>query len=224
MTQHLLIDADDTLWENNIYFERTIASFIAFLAHSTLSPAEVREVLNEVERAGGYGTASFARNLEATYRRLAEREARQEDIAYVHELAHAIRQHPIELLEGVRETLDYLAPRHDLILVTKGDMDEQRLKIEASGLEHFFQRALILAEKDAAAYRQIRDELALDADQTWMIGNSPRSDINPALAAGLNAVFIPHPHTWSLEHEEVVPVEGRSLLTLERFTDLRQRF
>ena len=93
-------------------------------------------------------------------------------------------------------------------------MDEQRLKIEASGLEHFFQRALILAEKDAAAYRQIRDELALDADQTWMIGNSPRSDINPALAAGLNAVFIPHPHTWSLEHEEVVPVEGRSLLTL----------
>lgn len=224
MTQHLLIDADDTLWENNIYFERTIASFIAFLAHSTLSPAEVREVLNEVERAGGYGTASFARNLEATYRRLAEREARQEDIAHVHELAHAIRQHPIELLEGVRETLDYLAPRHDLILVTKGDMDEQRLKIEASGLEHFFQRALILAEKDAAAYRQIRDELALDADQTWMIGNSPRSDINPALAAGLNAVFIPHPHTWSLEHEEVVPVEGRSLLTLERFTDLRQRF
>ena len=224
MTQHLLIDADDTLWENNIYFERTIASFIAFLAHSTLSPAEVREVLNEVERAGGYGTASFARNLEATYRRLAEREARQEDIAYVHELAHAIRQHPIELLEGVRETLDYLAPRHDLILVTKGDMDEQWLKIEASGLEHFFQRALILAEKDAAAYRQIRDELALDADQTWMIGNSPRSDINPALAAGLNAVFIPHPHTWSLEHEEVVPVEGRSLLTLERFTDLRQHF
>ena len=224
MRQHLLIDADDTLWENNIYFERTIASFIEFLAHSTLAPAEVRQVLNEVERTGGYGTATFARNLETTYRRLAECEARPEDIAHVHELAHAIRKHPIELLAGVRETLEYLSPRHDLILVTKGDLDEQRLKIEASGLERFFRRAVILAEKDTAAYRQLRDELVLDADQTWMIGNSPRSDINPALAAGLNAVFIPHPHTWSLEHEEVVPVDGRTLVTIERFTNLRALF
>lgn len=224
MRQHLLIDADDTLWENNIYFERTIASFIDFLAHSTLSPQEVRHVLNEVERTGGYGTASFARNLEITYRRLAEREASPDDIGYVHELARAIRRHPIELLPGVRDTLAYLAARHDLALVTKGDPDEQRLKIEASGLENFFGRAVILGEKDVAAYHHLREELRLDLDNAWMIGNSPRSDINPALAAGLNAVFVPHPHTWSLEHEEVLPVEGRTLLIIERFADLTQHF
>lgn len=224
MRQYLLIDADDTLWENNIYFERTIAEFISFLAHSTLSADEVRRVLNEVEQTGGYGTASFARNLEVTYRRLAEREVSPADVAHVHELALGIRRHPIEMLPGVRETLEYLRPRHDLALVTKGDMDEQRLKIEASGLEPFFARTVIVAEKDMAMYQRLVVELELDAERAWMVGNSPRSDINPALAAGLHAVFVPHPHTWVIEHEEIAPVAGRSLLTVTRFADLQQYF
>lgn len=224
MRQYLLIDADDTLWENNIYFERTIAEFIAFLAHSTLSADEVRRVLNEVERTGGYGTASFARNLEVTYRRLVEREVSPEDVAHVHELALAIRRHPIEMLPGVQETLAYLRPRHDLALVTKGDVDEQRLKIEASGLEPYFARTVIVAEKDTAMYQRLIGELELEVERAWMVGNSPRSDINPALAAGLHAVFVPHPHTWVIEHEEIAPVAGRSLLTIQRFADLQQHF
>ena len=224
MRQYLLIDADDTLWENNIYFERTIAEFIAFLAHSTLSADEVRRVLNEVERTGGYGTASFARNLEVTYRRLVEREVSPEDVAHVHELALAIRRHPLEMLPGVQETLAYLRPRHDLALVTKGDVDEQRLKIEASGLEPYFARTVIVAEKDTAMYQRLIGELELEVERAWMVGNSPRSDINPALAAGLHAVFVPHPHTWVIEHEEIAPVAGRSLLTIQRFADLQQHF
>lgn len=222
--QYLLIDADDTLWENNIYFERTIADFISFLAHSTLAPDEVRLVLNEVERTGGYGTASFARNLEVTYRRLVEREVSPSDVAHVHELALAIRRHPIEMLPGVEETLAYLWPRHDLALVTKGDMDEQRMKIEASGLESYFGRTVIVTEKDAATYQRLIRELELDAERAWMVGNSPRSDINPALAAGLHAVFVPHPHTWVIEHEEIARVAGRTLLTLQRFTELQEHF
>lgn len=222
--QHLLIDGDDTLWENNVYFERTIVAFIAFLDHSTLAPAEVRLVLDEIERTAGYGTAAFARSLEATYRRLCEREVTEGDVAQVHAFANEIRAHPMELLAGVAETLTYLAPRHDLVLVTKGDADEQRLKIEASGLEPLFRRAVIVPEKDVATYQELIHELELTPDQAWMIGNSPKSDINPALAAGLNAIFVPHANTWRLEEQELQPVEGRQLVRVERFAGLQELF
>ncbi len=79
-------------------------------------------------------------------------------------------------------------------------------------------------EKNVATYEEIVRRLGLDANMTWMIGNSPRSDINPALAAGLRAVFVPHPHTWHMEHEEVTPVDDGRLLTLSRFAELRNYF
>lgn len=222
--QHLLIDGDDTLWENNIFFERAIAAFIAFLDHSTLTHAEVRAVIDEIEKTAGYGSANFARSLEAAYHHLVEREVSADDLARVHGFAEAIRQHPMEMLVGVEETLAYLAPRHELILLTKGDVDEQQMKIDASGLVGYFRRTIIVAEKDVATYHSLVAELTVTPDDGWMIGNSPRSDINPALAVGLNAVFVPHPHTWRLEHEELQPIDGRQLLTLERFADLKDHF
>ena len=224
MPYHLLIDADDTLWENNIYFERATHAFIEFLNHSSLTPAEVQAVLDEVERLMGYGSTNFTRSLIETYHRLAEKEVSDEDIRRIRQFGEQIRLHPIELLEGVQETLDYLFARHHLILLTKGDAEEQKLKVERSGIEHFFKQVLVVHEKEVATYRHILDQFQLPAKETWMIGNSPRSDINPALAAGLNAVFIPHPHTWHLEHEEVTPTGNGQLLTLSRFADLRKHF
>ena len=224
MRYQLLIDADDTLWENNIYFERAIHAFIAFLDHSRLTAQEVRAVLDEMERLMGYGSVNFTRSLVETYRRLAERDVQDEDVQQVRQFGEQIRTHPLELLDGVRETLDYLAPRHDLVLLTKGDAEEQKLKVERSGIEHFFRRVVIVPEKDVATYHTILEELKIDPRHTWMIGNSPRSDINPALAAGLNAVFIPHPHTWHLEHEEVQNGGEGRLLTLSAFSELRIHF
>jgi putative hydrolase of the HAD superfamily len=224
MRYHLLIDADDTLWENNIYFERATHAFIEFLDHSSLTTAEVRAVLDEVERLMGYGSKNFTRSLIETYRRLAERDVRDEDIQQIRQFGEQIRLHPIELLDGVKETLDYLSARHNLILLTKGDLEEQKLKVERSGVEHFFKQVLVVHEKDADTYQQILSQLQLNPNDTWMIGNSPRSDINPTLAAGLKAVFIPHPHTWHLEHEEVSPTDDGRLLTLSRFADLRTHF
>lgn len=221
----LLIDGDDTLWENNIYFEHAIEDFIALVAHSTLAPAEVRGVLDEIERASkAYGAANFARNLEATFRRLAEREVTDEDLAQVRSFADHIRTHPLELLPAVEATLAYLAPRHALALLTKGDYDEQQMKIDASGLAPYFERTLIVPEKDEAAYRHIAEEMALEPSHSWMIGNSPRSDINPALAAGFNAVYVPHPHTWVLERAEIHPNGHGTLITLAAFAELRQHF
>jgi len=220
MHYHLLIDADDTLWENNIYFEQAIHAFIGFLDHSSLTPAEVRAVLDEVEKLMGYGSANFTRSLVETYRRLAEKDLQDEDIQQIRQFGEQIRSHPLQLLDGVKETLDYLSPRHDLILLTKGDIEEQKLKVERSGIEECFKQVIIVQEKDVATYHRVTMELQFDPKDTWMIGNSPRSDINPALAAGLNAVYIPHPHTWHLEHEKVQNTREGHLLTLSVFADL----
>jgi putative hydrolase of the HAD superfamily len=220
----LIMDADDTLWENNIYFEQAIHSFVTFLDHSQLSREEVRAVLDEVERPMGYGSVNFTKSLVETYRRLAEKNLREEDIEQVRRFGEQIRSQPLQLLEGVPETLDYLAPRHDLFLLTKGDNEEQKLKVERSGIEEYFKQVVIVPEKDVSTCHRVVSDLQIDPQRAWMVGNSPRSDINPALAAGLNAVYIPHPHTWHLEHEEVQYVEGGRLLTLSTFAELSNSF
>jgi putative hydrolase of the HAD superfamily len=221
---HLLMDADDTLWENNIYFEQAIHEFITFLNHSRLSPSEVRAVLDEVERLMGYGSVNFTKSLVETYRRLAERELGDEDVQQVRQFGERIRAQPLQLLSGVRETLDSLSTRHDLILLTKGDFEEQKLKVDRSGIEGYFRQVVIVPEKDVTTYRRLISELDLVPKHTWMIGNSPRSDINPALAAGLNAIYIPHPDTWHFEHEEVQDTGEGHLLTLLAFAELRRKF
>jgi len=224
MRNYLLLDADDTLWENNIYFEQAIHDFITFLNHSTLSVDEVRRVLNEVERFMGYGSVNFAKSLVETYRRVAEADVREEDIQRVRQFGERILHQPLQLIDGVQETLDYLVHKYELVLLTKGAVEEQTLKVERSGIERYFARVLIVAEKNIAAYRELVAQLQIDPTQTWMIGNSPRSDINPALASGLNAVYIPHPHTWLMEHEEVQNAGTGQLLQLQRFSDLRAHF
>jgi len=152
MRYHLLIDADDTLWENNIYFEQAIHGFITFLDHSRLTREEVRTVLDEVERLMGYGTANFTRSLVETYRRLAEKDLRDEDVQQVRRFGESIRTHPLQFLDGVKETLDYLSPRHDLVLLTKGDLEEQKLKVERSGIEQCFRQVVIVQEKNVATH------------------------------------------------------------------------
>ena len=172
----------------------------------------------------GYGSVNFTRSLVETYRRLAEKDIQDEDVQLVRQFGEQIRTHPLQLLEGVKETLNYLSPRHDLLLLTKGDLEEQKLKVERSGIEGFFRQVVIVPEKDVATYHRVVTELRLESKQTWMVGNSPRSDINPSLAAGLNAVYIPHPHTWHLEHEEVKNAGEGRVLTLSSFAELRSHF
>src|SRR5438445_13009270 len=136
--QTLLIDADDTLWENNIYFERAITSFISFLNHHEYSPEQVRAVLDDVEReciiSHGYGLHSFAHALAETFERLAVETLTPALHETISGLAHTIAEHPVEILPGVPETLQYLGSRHDLILMTKAAAAGQSEKGERSGL------------------------------------------------------------------------------------------
>ncbi|MBZ5583562.1 MAG: HAD family hydrolase [Acidobacteriia bacterium] len=227
MRSFLIVDADDTLWENNIYFERAFEEFVQFLGHSTMTPRQVQAILDEIETANarvhGYGSLNFGRNLRQCYERVAEREVREEDLATVVGFAERILECPMEVIEGVPDTLDYLSTRHDMTLFTKGHAEEQKLKIDRSGLGRFFAHTAIVKEKDAAAYAHLAEERGMDPSRTWMVGNSPKSDINPALEAGLNAVFVPHAHTWVLEKQEIRRGKG-TLLVLERFADLKEHF
>ena len=227
--QTLLIDADDTLWENNIYFERAIAAFISYLNHHEYTPAEVRQALNAVERetilAHGYGLTSFARSLVTCFERLSPAPVTKEKVQRILSFSRSIAEQEIELLPGVAETLAELASRHRLILMTKGNHAEQAGKLTRSGLSELFASVEIVAEKDPPTYREVIHRHELTPHTSWMIGNSPKSDINPALAAGLHAVFLFHKDTWVLEHAALdAAPQGQHLLELDSFARLRKIF
>ncbi len=225
---YLLIDADDTLWENNIYFENAFDEFVGYLNHSSLTSAQIRDVLNEMELANskihGYGSKNFGRNLQQAYQHLAERHILPNDLARVMGFAERILDQPMVVMDGVEETLARLSSRHELILFTKGHPDEQRLKVERSGLGRYFRHAAIVKEKDSAAYRNLIEQRGHPEEDTWMIGNSPKSDINPALEVGLGAVLVPHARTWVLELQDLKAPEGSRFVQVERFRDLTTLF
>jgi putative hydrolase of the HAD superfamily len=223
--QSLLIDADDTLWENNIYFERAIAAFIGYMNHRQYSAEQVRTTLNEVERetilAHGYGLSSFTRSLLSCYERLTPAPLTEEQRRRIVGFAQTISSQEIELLPGVDEALADLSTRHRLILMTKGNQAEQADKLARSGLAPNFTHVEIVPEKNPDAYRDVLARHGLSPHTSWMIGNSPKSDINPALAAGLHAVFLFHKDTWVLEHEQIdsAPL-GQQLLEVDSFSKL----
>ena len=225
--QHLIFDADDTLWENNVYFEQAFHEFCEYLNHSSLTPQEIRDILDEIEivnnRIHGYGAVNFGRNLSQAYLRLAERAVDEHDLKRVTAIAHQILSQEVELMPGVAETLPFLAESHELTICTKGDPDEQNRKIDNSGLRPLFAHCAVVKEKNREAYERLAEVRGLDLERTWMIGNSPKSDINPALEAGMRAVFVPHERTWSLERAEIRDPAGR-LLRVERFSDLAELF
>jgi putative hydrolase of the HAD superfamily len=157
--QTLLFDADDTLWENNIYFERAIAAFISYVDHKVHTMEEVREHLNAVERqtvaAHGYGLKSFRRSLVRCFEELTDSPLTEEKHDRIVSFVDSIADHEMELLPGVAETLPVLAARHRLLVVTKGDHEEQGDKLERSGLACYFAAIEVLQEKQESAYREL---------------------------------------------------------------------
>jgi putative hydrolase of the HAD superfamily len=225
----LIFDGDDTLWENNIYFERATADFIDWLDHAHLSRDEVRAVLDEIEHVNigvhGYGSVMYGHSLRETAERLRNEELSPDELATILAFAERISSHPMELIDDVESTLSALHGHHRLLLLTKGQREEQEVKIARSGLTDLFDAAIVAPEKDIPTYQAVVVEHGLDPAQTWMIGNSPKSDINPALAVGMHAVFIPHAETWRMEHQDLSSApDGQRFLTVERFAGLLDHF
>src|SRR6204780_3377686 len=217
----LLIDVDDPLWENNVFFEKLIEDFITLVEPCGYTRSYIRHILNETERKNirqyGYGVRSFGRSLEETYLKLADQMVRRETLAQIHGRVMELERTPPKILDGVPETLAYLTERHRLILFTKGQPAEQAAKVERSGLQGFFEFIEIVSEKDPETYNLLVHNHKIVKNHAGMIGNTP------AMKIGLNAVYIPHQHTWQLEHEPVLAGVGK-LVILPSFRELRGHF
>lgn len=226
----ILMDADDTLWKNNCYYEEAIKSFAFMMEEKGLIPSGAESVLRKQEienvRHYGYGSRSFTLSMLDVYEEAclsAGREKDSNEVNRIKEIGHSTGYYPITLMEGVEETLPHLYERNCLILVTKGSIEEQRAKVERSRIAHYFLDVRIVSEKDKDTYLSITQEFELDPNLTWMVGNSPKSDINPAKAAGLGTVLIPCSFTW--EHEmEQLSQEGRETIVLDSFALLKEHF
>ena len=225
---NLIFDADDTLWDSNIHFLEAFDNFAAAVGDAGLglSRVEIHAAVRRAEilliKTHGYGRRPYVRALHQAASELAP--AGHEGLRdAIEQIGAHLLDRECALLPDVEPTLNELAQRHRLLMFTKGQRDEQLQKLARSGLGPLFDRVETPREKDVDAYRRLVRDADLDPSLTFMIGNSPRSDINPAVAAGLRAVFIPHPHTWELEHEEINDA-GDRIIELTSFRRLVEVF
>jgi putative hydrolase of the HAD superfamily len=223
---NLVLDADDTLWDSNIHFLEAFEAFVEAIAalgldtHRDSVKAAVRDIELDLIQTHGYGRRPYVMALHRAVLRLVPELHHESLRIEVARIGNDLIERHCELLAGVEETVPELAHRHQLILFTKGQRDEQIAKLERSGLAPYFSRIETPREKDPEAYRRLLTDADLDPARTFMIGNSPRSDINPALRAGLRAaVYLPYQHTWELEHEELDTADPR-IIELNGFRSL----
>jgi putative hydrolase of the HAD superfamily len=229
LVRTLFIDADDTLWENNIFYLRCSEQFADYMVTLGCAREGVQPMLDICERETiptyGYSPQGYITALGMACERLLRAigsTPHPEEVARARACGDGILQPPMLLIADVEATLAALYPTNRLILVTKGEGAHQKGKLARSGLGCFFDAVYVLQEKYAAAYQQIVAERCLDPRTTWMVGNSPKSDINPAVEAGLGAIYVPHDHTWTAEVQELAQPER--VVILERFAELATFF
>lgn len=202
----ICVDADDTLWHNMRHFQATQDALVQMLepfadagvARSELEACEIRNL-----KLYGYGAKAFTLSMIETALDLAGDDLPISVVRDILEAGRALHAHPVELFDGVEETLQALADRARLVLVTKGDLFHQEAKLAASGLGDLFSGIEIVSDKKPATFSAIFGRYGAVAERSVMAGDSIRSDILPALEAGAWAVYIPQELSWSHERQPV---------------------
>jgi putative hydrolase of the HAD superfamily len=198
------LDADDTLWHNESIFEATTSQYHALLARYH-DASFIAERLHETEmrnlRHFGYGVKGFTLSMIETAIELTEGRVSGAEIQRIVDLGRAMLSAPVELLDGVAETVASLASDHRLVLLTKGDLLDQESKLARSGLGEKFHAVEIVSEKNAHTYARVMKRLDVVPARFVMVGNSLKSDVLPAIEAGGAAVHVPYHLTW--QHERV---------------------
>ncbi|MBX3312791.1 MAG: HAD family hydrolase [Actinobacteria bacterium] len=199
------LDADDTLWHSEVYFERTERRFRELVARYVPDDEDVAARLVDVEHRNleryGYGIKGFTLSMVEAAIEITEGAIGVEEIGQILAAGRTMLDHPVDVIDGVDETLTALtADGFRLLLVTKGDLHHQERKIAASGLSRHFERMEIVSEKDPATYRRVVASMGIGPDRFAMVGNSVRSDVLPVLEIGGHAVHVPYHVTWAHEH------------------------
>ncbi len=218
---HVCLDADDTLWENEPNFRRTEREFYALLKHK-LTEREAEDKLFQTEMANldtfGYGVKSFTLSMIETALNTLDGEEAARAARKILDLGKNLLQTPVILLPGVKETLEKLTPKYHLAVITKGDLLAQERKLEDSGLLPLFGRVEIVSKKDTSVYRSIFRAWNVNPENILMVGNSLKSDVLPAVAAGAQGAWIPCEDNW--KHEQTEEPENPSYVKLNALTDL----
>ena len=216
-------DADDTLWESEAYFAVTEQRFVALLAPWSTSE-DVSSALVDAERSNlghfGYGVKGFTLSMIETAIQLTDGAIPANAIGEIIGWGREMMAHPVDLIDGVDDVLSRLGEQHRLVLITKGDLFHQETKVAESGLADRFESVEILSEKDERSYQRVFDRLGIEAQEFLMIGNSVRSDIEPVVALGAQAVHIPHAITWVIEQGTGGVDAARRWSTLDSIKDL----
>ncbi|MFB2551584.1 HAD family hydrolase [Ensifer soli] len=201
----IAFDADDTLWQNEQFYRFTQARFAELLApYAEAADLDARLLAAERRNLGlyGFGIKGFTLSMIETALEVTEGKAPGAVVSGILAAGREMLAHPVETLPGVRETLEALAPRYRLLMITKGDLFDQERKLAASGLGDLFAAVEIVSDKTVATYERIFARHGDGAGRALMVGNSLKSDILPAIAAGSFGVYVPHDLTWVHEHAE----------------------
>lgn len=211
-------DADDTLWDCQTWFDK-VEQECCELLKPWATPREVSEGLFATERKNlsltGYGTKAFTLSLIENAVRVSHEQLTGDIVMRLIELGQQLLRFPTTPLPEVEETLRKLAERRQyrLVVFTKGELMDQESKLQRSGLEQYFSYVETVSNKTEREYRQLCENLDVAPEQTLMVGNSFRSDIAPALAAGAWTVHIPYHVVWELEKSEEFPHERLKKIT-----------
>lgn len=221
MIEVIGLDGDDTLWHSESHFAEAHDTFASVLAPYTEPGFDVVARHYETELRNlevfGYGVKGFTLSMIETAIEVTDGQITAAEITRLLDLGKAMLTQPVELIDGVDETVDALAlAGYRLVLVTKGDLFHQEQKLAASGLGEHFHHVEVVSEKDEPTYRRVMDRLGVAPDRFCMVGNSLRSDVLPVRALGARAVHVPYAITWV--HEEAA-LDGE-VPTLASLADL----
>ncbi|CAN5590571.1 HAD family hydrolase [soil metagenome] len=225
MITTIAFDADDTLWHNERIFLSTKDKYTALLAEyhdknyieRHLDATETKNI-----KHFGYGVKGFTLSMIETACELTEGRITGDKIKEIISLAREMLASPIEVLEGVRETIEALSKEYRLILITKGDLLDQETKLARSGLGDYFDFFEIVPRKDAKTYKYILRRHEINADEFVMVGNSLKSDILPVLEIGAQAVFVPYETEWFHEQVADEELEGKDFGRIGKMSELRE--
>jgi len=222
----IAFDADDTLWDNEAYFQEAEKKFCVLFEDYLPQHSVSRELLKtEIQNLNlyGYGIKGFILSMIETAIRITDGRVDSKTTWKIIEIGQAITQMPVNIMPGVEEVLPVLRTRYRLVMATKGDLVDQERKLRKSGLERFFHHIEIMSEKKEDDYRRLIKRLDILPEEFVMIGNSIKSDVLPVLNIGGHGIHIPYHLTW--EHERVdTQVEHANFRQVEKIKSLLEHF
>jgi len=216
-------DADDTLWDNEIFYKETEQEFCRILS-PFMNTEEISRELFKIEVQNmelyGYGIKAFSLSLIETAIRISSSEIPASTISKIIELGKAMLRKPVNLINGIEDVLKILQGKYKLIIVTKGDLLDQERKLLKSGLSGYFHHIEIMSDKKEENYKSLLNHLDIEASQFIMVGNSLKSDILPVLGLGGYAIYVPSDTTWLYEQIENENIESEKFVKVKSIRDI----